>query len=42
MASLSQALVRDRYGWADAARQMKAVYEWILGQGSRPACVHIT
>ena len=36
-----EALVRDRYGWADAARQMKAVYGWTLGQSPHPACVHV-
>ncbi len=41
MGERGRALVLDKYGWDDAARQMKAVYEWILGQGDRPACVHL-
>ena len=41
MGERGQALVRDRYGWADAARQMRAVYEWMLGQGDKPASVHL-
>ena len=35
------ALVLERYGWDDAACQMQAVYEWILGTGNRPSCVHL-
>lgn len=41
MGERGRALVLDRYGWDDAARQMKAVYEWILGTGDRPPCVHL-
>ncbi|HEX8299354.1 MAG TPA: glycosyltransferase, partial [Rubricoccaceae bacterium] len=41
MGERGRALVLDCYGWDDAARQMKAVYEWILGTGDRPSCVHL-
>lgn len=41
MGARGRAFVLDRYGWDDAARQMKAVYEWVLGQEDRPACVHL-
>ena len=29
-----------RYDWQAIARQMLAVYQWILGQGDRPSWVH--
>lgn len=41
MGARGRALVLERYGWDDAARQMKAVYEWTLGVGDRPSCVHL-
>lgn len=41
MGARGRALVLERYGWDDVARQMKAVYEWILGRGDRPSCVHL-
>ena len=41
MGARGHALILDRYGWPDAARQMKAVYEWILGTGCRPPCVQL-
>lgn len=28
------------HGDAAAARQMRAVSEWILGRGDRPSCMH--
>lgn len=30
-----------RYDWPDIARQMAAVYRWVLGQGDRPECVQM-
>ncbi len=32
-------LVRHNFSWDCAARQMKVVYEWVLGRGERPASV---
>ncbi|MFO0697961.1 MAG: glycosyltransferase [Nitrospira sp.] len=32
-------LVETQFTWERAARDMVAVYRWILGEGSRPACV---
>lgn len=32
-------LVRERFTWEKVAADMKSVYEWMLGQGVRPACV---
>ena len=33
------ALAANRYVWAHVARQMKIVYEWVLGGGGRPGCM---
>ena len=41
MGERGRTLVLDKYGWDDIAGQMKAVYEWILGQGDRPSCVYL-
>jgi hypothetical protein len=35
-------LVEEKYTWEYAARQMKSVYEWVLGGGTPPACVMTT
>lgn len=32
-------LAAARYSWDTAAARTKAVYEWLLGRGPRPACV---
>jgi poly(glycerol-phosphate) alpha-glucosyltransferase len=32
-------LVARRFAWGNIAREMKGVYEWILGGGPRPGCV---
>jgi hypothetical protein len=32
-------LVRERFAWPQIARQMTAVYEWLLGGGPAPASV---
>jgi poly(glycerol-phosphate) alpha-glucosyltransferase len=32
-------LVVDKFQWTRIASQMKAVYDWILGERQRPACV---
>ena len=34
-----RALVEERFTWPQVAVQMKEVYEWILGGGSKPGCV---
>jgi poly(glycerol-phosphate) alpha-glucosyltransferase len=34
-----RALVRQHFTWASVAEQMIAVYRWMLGGGSPPACV---
>ena len=33
-------LVEEKYTWDSVGRQMKTLYEWILGGGARPAFVH--
>ena len=32
-------VVKQRYSWASAAKQMRSVYEWAIGGGSTPDCV---
>lgn len=32
-------LVRKRFSWQRVAREMRQVYEWVLGRGSAPECV---
>lgn len=32
-------LVEKKYSWPQVAEQMKAVYDWMLGNGERPPCV---
>jgi poly(glycerol-phosphate) alpha-glucosyltransferase len=32
-------LVAKRFAWPRIAGEMKAVYDWVLGSGPRPACV---
>jgi glycosyltransferase involved in cell wall biosynthesis len=32
-------LVEEKFAWPRIATDMKAVYDWILGHGPRPACV---
>jgi poly(glycerol-phosphate) alpha-glucosyltransferase len=39
MGARGRALVRQRFTWASVADQMSAVYRWVLGGGSPPACV---
>jgi glycosyltransferase involved in cell wall biosynthesis len=34
-------LVAQKYSWSRAAKEMKSVYEWLLGQRERPACVMV-
>jgi len=39
MGSRGHALAAERFAWPRIAKQMTTLYEWILGGGSRPACV---
>ncbi len=39
MGTHARALVRERFQWSEIARQMKSIYEWLLGGGPAPACV---
>jgi hypothetical protein len=39
MAGRGRALVEAKYSWTEIARQIHSVYQWILGQAPRPACV---
>ena len=41
MGARGRALVLDRYGWPDAARRLASVYDWLLGTGARPPCLHL-
>ncbi|MEM8598284.1 MAG: glycosyltransferase [Bacteroidota bacterium] len=39
MGQRGRALVERDYSWTHVAEEMTAVYAWLLGLGSRPACV---
>jgi poly(glycerol-phosphate) alpha-glucosyltransferase len=39
MGAHGRKLVRERFSWADIARQMQSVYEWCIGGGPQPHCV---
>ena len=39
MGEKGRELVRDRFAWPNVASDMKAVYGWVLGGGSKPSCV---
>ena len=39
MGERGRAFVADRYGWDAIAREMEAVYRWMLGTGDPPACL---
>jgi glycosyltransferase involved in cell wall biosynthesis len=41
MGERGRRLVESKYTWPRVAEQMKAVYEWMLGLGSRPDCVSV-
>ncbi len=34
-------LVEERFVWPKVARQMRTVYEWVLGTGPKPECVRM-
>jgi poly(glycerol-phosphate) alpha-glucosyltransferase len=39
MGSRGRQLVREKFAWWPVAAEMKSLYDWILGNGPRPACV---
>jgi poly(glycerol-phosphate) alpha-glucosyltransferase len=39
MGQRGRKLVEEKYTWTAAARQMIAVYQWMLGAAERPACI---
>jgi glycosyltransferase involved in cell wall biosynthesis len=39
MGGRGRKLVLNRFSWPELAREMKRVYEWVLGGGPRPGCV---
>ena len=41
MGAKGHRLVSEKFTWPKVAREMKAVYEWLLGGGSPPACVTV-
>lgn len=41
MGARGRELVESSYGWDKIARDMRTVYEWVLGGGSPPACVRM-
>lgn len=41
MGAQGLALVKQRYTWPEAARQMREVYDWLLGGGPVPAYVQL-
>ncbi|WPL19411.1 D-inositol 3-phosphate glycosyltransferase [Thiorhodovibrio winogradskyi] len=41
MGERGRVLVEQRFSWVRIAEQMLAVYQWVLGQGSKPDCVRM-
>ncbi len=41
MGERGRAYAEDAFGWAEIAKEMSAVYRWMLGQGERPECLHL-
>jgi len=39
MGARGRKLVEEKFSWPKIARQMKEVYEWVLGKGPKPECV---
>jgi len=39
MGERGRRLVEEKFSWPKIARQMKSVYEWVLGGGPKPDCV---
>ena len=40
MGAHGRAWIRRDFSWEGFGLQMKAAYEWLLGKGPKPACVH--
>lgn len=41
MGERGRRLVQEKFSWPEIARQMKEVYEWVLGGGRKPQCVRL-
>ncbi len=39
MGQRGRRLVEEKYSWPQIGRNMRSVYEWILGRGPQPACI---
>ena len=39
MGRRGRAWAEDAFSWDQVARQMRTVYDWVLGLGDRPDCV---
>jgi glycosyltransferase involved in cell wall biosynthesis len=39
MGSRALELVKQRFTWSRVGEQMREVYQWVLGGGTRPGCV---
>jgi hypothetical protein len=39
MGERGRALVAKRFAWPRLGSEMEAVYQWILGGGTAPACI---
>jgi len=42
MGTNGRQLVGERFAWPKIAREMKSVYDWILGSGCKPECLTLT
>jgi glycosyltransferase involved in cell wall biosynthesis len=40
MGARGRSLIESKYTWANVAREMKSVYEWLLGIALKPGCVY--
>jgi len=41
MGARGRNLVKEKYSWPKIAAEMKSVYDWVLGLGTKPACVAV-
>jgi len=41
MGERGRQLVAQKYSWSRVAKEMKSVYQWLLGRGERPQCVRL-
>jgi len=39
MGKRGRLFVEENFGWSNIAEKMLSVYQWILGEGSKPECV---